>query len=322
MRMTHAVLATALLIELSGCATAQKELNNIATQGSAHEQATKERAALPHCSASHGTVAIREPQGNKWWEPLGLPNPEAIIKVIVMRSGCFVPVDRGKGFQLIQQERAIAAGGELRQGSNLGLGQMKAADYILVPDIASKNNDASGTNAAALIGGLIGGGAGAIISEFHMNDKTADTVLTLTSVRTGEDLVMAEGHGEHTDWGFGAGAGVVGMGGLGAAGASAYENTDIGQVVMLAYIDAYRKMITQLGYLTTDASAAAPAQALAVATAGHLFKGPSAKSGVVRSVTPGMLLYPTGKSSGGWREVKDELGNQGWVAYQVIGLAK
>ncbi|MBU6323722.1 MAG: peptidoglycan-binding protein [Patescibacteria group bacterium] len=324
MRISHAVLATALLsaTALSGCATAEQEIHNIATQGNAHEQETKARETLPHCTRSHGTLAVREPQGSKWWEPLGLPNPEAMIKVMVSQSGCFVTLDRGKGFEMLEQERALSSGGQLRQGSNLGRGQLKAADYILVPDISSKNNDASGSAATAILGSLIGGGAGAIISSIHMTDKTADTVLTLTDVRTGEDVAMAEGHGEHTDWGFGAGAGVAGMSGFGAAGAGSYENTDIGQVVTLAYVDAYRKLLNERGYLPTSASAAAPAQALAVTHAGHLFKGPSAKSGVIRAVSPGMMLYPTGEKSGGWREVKDELGNTGWVAYQVIELAK
>jgi len=55
------------------------------------------KAQIPTCSHKIGSVAIYEPQ-NRWWEPLGLESPEALIKVFVMRSGCFTLVDRGKVF--------------------------------------------------------------------------------------------------------------------------------------------------------------------------------------------------------------------------------
>lgn len=309
----------ALVFAVSGCA----EMDKLSAVGgpTAHAEQAKQRAEMPHCVHSHGTVAVYEPK-NKWWEGLGLPSPEAMIKVMVLQSGCFVPLDRGSGFDLAQQERELASGGQLRGGSNVGKGQMKAADYILVPDITSKNADASGSALTAIVGGLVGGTVGGLIGNIHVTGKTADVVLTITDVRSSEQLAMTEGHGEHTDWGFGVGGGAFGGGVLGAAGASAYQNTDVGQVVILAYVDAYRKMLGQLGYLPTNASAANAPQALAVTHAGHLFKGPSAKSGAVRALSPGMTLYPTGNQSGGWREVKDELGNVGWVAYQVIELAK
>ncbi len=38
-------------------------------------------------------------------------------------------------------------------------------------------------------------------------------------------------------------------GGFAAAGAGGYQNTEIGQVIVLAYLDAYIKMVQQLGGL-------------------------------------------------------------------------
>ena len=57
------------------------------------------------------------------------------------------------------------------------------------------------------------------------------------------------------------GNGGIGLGiakGLAAAGASGYQNTEIGQVIVLAYLDAYTKLVTQLGGLPANAAAAAP----------------------------------------------------------------
>ncbi len=126
---------------------------------SIQDKTERKEAEIPTCSRNLGTIAINEPDNN-WWSALDLPSPEALLKVFVRKSGCFTLLDRGKGFQMIQQERALASGGELQQGSNMGAGQLKAADYILVPDIASKNADSSGTNIGGILGGFVGHGVG------------------------------------------------------------------------------------------------------------------------------------------------------------------
>jgi curli biogenesis system outer membrane secretion channel CsgG len=285
------------------------------------DKTAQKQAEIPNCTHKIGTLAIHEPQNN-WWQPLGLESPESLLKVFVMKSGCFTLLDRGQGFAMAQQERALASGGELQGGSNVGMGQVKAADYILVPDIVTKNGNASGTNIGGILGGFLGGGVGALVSNINISSKTADVVLTVTNVRTSEQQAMEEGHGSKTDVGIGFGGGWGGWGGFGGAGISNYQNTDIGQVVVLAYIDSYSKLVNDLGGLPGDASAAAPVQAVTMARAGRLYTTASDKSKVVRPLDAGMMLYPTGNKDGVWWEVKDELGNQGWVTSLSIALAK
>src|SRR5664279_2476006 len=79
---------------------------------------TKE-PVIPTCDKKIGTLAVTEPE-NKWWIGLNLESPEALIKVFVAQSKCFTLVDRGKGLQAAQAERALAGGGEMRGGSNIG----------------------------------------------------------------------------------------------------------------------------------------------------------------------------------------------------------
>ena len=43
---------------------------------------------------------------------------------------------------------------------------------------------------------------------------------------------------------------------------------------------------------------------------------------VVRSLDPGMMLYPTGNKDGMMWEVEDELGNKGWVSSSLVQLAR
>src|SRR5271166_1370933 len=115
---------------------------------------------IPTCEKKIGTLAVTEPQ-NQWWTALNLESPAALIKVFVAQSKCFTLVDRGKGLQAAQAERALAASGEERQGSNIGKGQMKAADYVLVPDIVNQNRNSGGTNIGGILGGLLPHGVGA-----------------------------------------------------------------------------------------------------------------------------------------------------------------
>ena len=285
------------------------------------EKTAQKQAEIPTCSHKIGSLAIREPQ-NRWWEGLGLESPEALLKVFVMKSGCFTLVDRGKGFEMAQQERALAAGGALQGGSNIGGGQVKAADYILVPDVASKNGNASGTNVGGLLGGFMGGFAGAIVSNINVSSKTADVVLTITNVRTSEQQAIAQGHGSKTDVGFGVGGGGFGLGGFGAAGISNYQNTAIGQVVTLAYIEAYTKLVGDMGGLSDNAKADAPQRTVTMTRPGVMRTSPSEKSKVVRTLDPGMILYPTGNTDGAWREVTDEVDNKGWVPNGSLAMAR
>ena len=277
---------------------------------------------IPRCARPIGVIAVTEPDQN-WWRELGLGSPEALLKVFVSRSGCFTLVDRGKGLAAIQQERALASGGDLRVGSNIGQGQMIAADYVLVPDIVSQNKDASRTNIGGMLGGFIGGPVGALVGGISISSKTADVVLTITDVRSSAQLATIEGHSNKTDVGFGVGGGIFGGGGFGAAGASGYDNTEIGKVITLAYLDAYIKLVDQLGGVMADGgSANSPAQAVEVTKSTSMFSAASTRSTVVRPVDVGMKLYPTGTKDGLIWEVQDELGNKGWVSSINFQLAK
>ncbi len=53
-----------------------------------------------------------------------------------------------------------------------------------------------------------------------------------------------------------------------------------------------------------------------------MYKLDGGKGGVVRPLSVGMMLYPTGTKDGLWWEVSDELGNKGWVSSVLFELAK
>lgn len=316
MPMARAALTCAVLTTVALAAIAP------AAAKTAQEKRAQKTAEIPICAKKIGSLAVIEPE-SQWWRQYELGSPEALIKIFVNKSKCFTLVDRGKGMAALQAERALASGGELRGGSNIGKGQIKAADYVLVPDLISSNSNSGGNNIGGMLGGMLGGRtAGALLGGISLKKKTADVVLTVTDVRSSEQVAMVEGHAKKTDLGWGAGGGLFSGGFLGAGGASGYANTEIGQVITLAYLQAYTDLVAELGGLPENASAANATQAVTMAKPGRMYADAGASGKVVRTLDPGMMLYPTGEKKDVMWEVSDELGNKGWVSSLLFQLAK
>jgi len=215
---------------------------------------------IPVCSRNLGTVAIVEPD-NQWWREFSLGSPEAILRIFVQKSGCFTMVNRGRSLQSSAMERALADQGELQRGSNIGKGQIKAADYFLQPDIVSTNNNSGGGGVGAVLGGLggmFGRGLGAVAGGLNVKKGEANVTLSIVNSRTTVEEAMTEGYSRKSDISFGGGGGGFFGGSFGGAAGGGYQNTQIGQIIVLAYLDAYTKLVTQMGGLPRDASAAAP----------------------------------------------------------------
>lgn len=217
---------------------------------------------IPVCAKPLGVLAIVEPE-NQWWREYSLGSPEAIIKVFVQNSRCFTIVNRGRSMQSRAMERALADQGELQAGSNIGRGQVKAADYFLEPNIVSANRNSGGGGAGAALGalgGLFGGGGsfvGGIAGGINVKKGEANVTLSVVDARTTEEYIV-EGYARKKDISWGAGGAGGWWSGFAAAGGHGYQNTEIGQVIVLAYLDAYTKLVGQLGGLPANASAAAP----------------------------------------------------------------
>jgi len=232
----------------------------LADASSGRKLQDKGTQAIPVCTRNLGTVAIIEPD-TQWWRELSLGSPEAILRVFVQRSGCFTMVNRGRSLQNSAMERALAEQGELQGGSNIGKGQIKAADYFLQPDIVSTNNNSGGNALGGVlggVGGLFGRGFGAIAGGLNIKKGEANVTLSIVNSRTTVEEALTEGYARKSDVSFGGGGGGWFGGTFAGVGGGGYQNTQIGQIIVLAYLDAYTKLVTQLGGLPANASAAAP----------------------------------------------------------------
>ena len=259
----YAFLAGAAIALVSTSASAGILGGSQAKPSSGRNEQAKGMAEIPVCTHRLGTLAIVEPD-KQWWRELNLGSPEAIIKVFVQRSGCFTMVNRGGAMRSRAMERAMAEQGELQKGSRMGAGQVKAADFFLQPDIVSANQNSGGSGvgaAAGALGGLFGGfghAVGAIAGGINVKKGEANVTLSLVNARTTEEEALTEGYFRKRDLSFAVGGGAGWWGGFAAAGGGGYERTEIGQIIVLAYLDAYKKLVAQLGGTAPMAAAPPP----------------------------------------------------------------
>jgi len=273
----------------------------------------KTQPQIPTCARPLGAITIVDGD-RQGWSVYDLQSPQKLLKLYVQKSGCFTLVDRGAGFDAAQRERELESQGTLQRRSNVGGGQVRAADYVLVAEVVAANRDTGGSAVGGIIGGIVGGSVGAAVGGgLQTRDLEAQAILSITDVRTSETRAVTEGQAKKTDVSFALGAGGGGWGGWGGVVGGGYENTPIGQVVSLAFLEAYKQMVGELGALPADAKAAAPERAYQTVRATKMRKFPDPGATVVRNLDAGMRLYPLGEKDGTWWKVEDENGNQGWV---------
>ena len=270
---------------------------------------------VPHCTRKLGTISIIDGDDPSGWTQFNLAPPQKLLKVIVQRSGCFNLVDRGSGLDAAKTEREIGNTLGLQRRSNVGQNQIKAADYVLVAEVQAANSNAQGSGGAGAVGGIIGGAFGGLIGGIRSRKLEANTVLSVTNVRTTETIATVEGYAAKNDIGFGGGGGFFAGIGVGAVGGG-YDNTDIGRIVTLAFIDAYSKLVNDLGGIQQGAEGtaeASPTKSYVTIAPSTMRKTAAASGAVIRTLAPGSTVYPTGNKNGLWWEVADDNDNVGWV---------
>ncbi len=306
-------LVGCIAVVLTGCAEMQQtRLGGGGTMVTGSAGAAGSQGAAPqltHCASPIGTAALIE-QDNPMLAQAGLTSPIPLLRIMMAQSNCFQVVDRGQASQALQRERAMASAGELQSGSNMGAGQMKAADFLITPNVIFKDSNAGGGGAG--LGALIPGIGGAIAGGIRWTNMESQVTLFLTNVRTGVQEAAAEGSASKRDLGFGG----LAFGGLVGAGGGAYASTDIGKIVSAAFLDAHNKLVSQL-QVTQPAATRPSASGYTTLSDVNMRSGPSTQSPVIMLVTKGTPVSPTGEKQGAWWQV-DAAGRSGWIHSDYI----
>jgi hypothetical protein len=207
-------------------------------KGSAGTGGSQGENGLEHCDAPMGALAVVEPQ-NEVLVALSryrLSSPVGLIRLMIQQSNCFIVVERGAGMQNMMQERALADSGEARSGSNMGKGQMVAADFVLTPSVVFSENIAGGVG-GGIASGLFGHKVGAVAGGLKF--KEAQTSMLVADSRSGVQVAAAEGSTKKADLGLGAGV----FGGFGGAVGGGYGNTNEGKIIAAALLDNYNNIV-------------------------------------------------------------------------------
>lgn len=212
------------------------------TLGGANTTASDQTQA-EKCDAPKGTIAVSEPQSEVIAALLksGLQSPSGLIRMIIANSNCFQVVERGQGFQNMMQERALASGGQMQAGQNIGQGQMVAADFVITPSVVIAAHTSGGVG-GGLLGGF-GGGLGMLGAiAGNLKFKEASTSMVMADVRSGLQVAASEGSAKKTD--FNVGGFILGAGGAGALGG--YTNTAEGKLIAASFLDNWNNIVKNI----------------------------------------------------------------------------
>ncbi len=319
-------VAGAAMMALAGCMSETTMGGNTgpATGSAGPNGSTGASAQLEKCDRPLGIIALVEVQDAASAQQLasfGLGSPLPVLRLLMQQSNCFQVVDRGQAMQTILQERQLAQGGETRTGANMGSGQMVAADLALTPNVLFSGNTGGGNVGLGFLpgwGGVIGGAI-----DGGLKFTSAQTVLTLTDVRSTLQVASSEGSATAKDFNIGAGLFGASLGGS----FGAYGNTPEGKVVTAALMDGYNKIVRSVRAMPPLPSVSGVAQQQQAAAPGartarilgnyNLRAGPGTDFDVIGKVNPGTQVTLTGKRQGDWVEVSfaDKMG---WLQSQSM----
>jgi hypothetical protein len=303
-------------------------------QGAAGTGGSTGDKGLEHCDRPMGAVAVVEPQSEiiTSLSRYGLQSPVGLIRLMIQQSNCFIVVERGAGMRNLMQERDLAAGGEVRENSNLGRGQMVAADFVLTPSVVFAENNAGGVGGA--VGGLLGRRAPvASAVAGGLKFKEAQTSMLLADSRSGVQVAAAEGSTRKADLRLG-----VGLWGGGAGGAvGGYGNTNEGKIIAAALMDNYNSVVRvvrddptlqrSVGTLKQEAAAGGATRAGAVFNEGdvvvpkianvRLLAQPTETGKVLATLGRSDELVVIGASKDGYVNVQGSTAS-GWVRIVLV----
>jgi hypothetical protein len=241
MKLYPYFVIVALGLSLAACSSMQVGGGTSPVTGSAGESGNAQGASqLAQCAAPVGTIALVESQSPGLAEA-GLTSPIPLIRLMAAQSRCFIVVERGQALTRMTQERQLAEQGMLQQGSNIGAGQMVAADYWVTPNVVFSERDAG--RVGGVLGGIVPGTFGTVASSVagSVRFQEAQALLTVTNTRSGVQAAIAEGRARSSDLGGGLGLGsIAGFGSLGA-----YSHTNQGKVVSGAFLHAFNQLVAQ-----------------------------------------------------------------------------
>jgi curli biogenesis system outer membrane secretion channel CsgG len=305
-----------------------------------HAQETS--STVERCDHPLGTIAVSENRGASTaaLQGYGLGSPVALLRIMIQQSNCFQVVERGAAMANLQEERALAAGGDMMGGSNVGKGQLQAADFVMTPSVQFAANDTGGIGGSlSNYGGRLLGGLGRVAGGLagNMKFKEAQTSLLIADVRSGIQVAAEEGVAKKTDFGISGWS----WGGGDYSRLGGYTNTPEGKMVAASLLDNYNRIVQKIRNepsLVRASSAASKVNAQASTQAGtpvspgasvfarlasvKVYTEPRATSKVMGTLKRSEEAIATGEERDGFVKIDGENVSGGWVQRTLVAPQK
>ena len=307
-----------------------------AASAAVHAQETS--STVERCERPLGTIAVSENQGASQYQlqSYGLGSPVSLLRIMIQQSNCFTVVERGVAMQNLQEERALAAGGQMLSGSNVGKGQLQAADFVMTPGVQFTSADTGGVGGAlSTYGGKLFGGLGGIVGGIagNLKFKEAQTSLLIADVRSGIQVAAAEGMAKKTDFGVSG----WNWGGGGYSSLGGYTRTPEGKMVAASLLDNYNRIVQTIrdqpslvrtASFESKVNAGTSIRAGAPVTAGSsvyarlsnvkVFAEPRMNSRLMGTLKRSEEAIATGEERDGFVRIDGENVQGGWVQRTLI----
>jgi curli biogenesis system outer membrane secretion channel CsgG len=227
-----------LLISCSTSTTRSGGQGDMALTNDSVIERAPDEGGLARCKQLVGSTAITEADTNaQALASAGLPRSMApLVRHMLSRTGCFVVVDRGAAFTLLEQERKLRAA---QQGSDAGAGagELRTADFVMRAEIVfAEQTDGARGLLGAVFGNVIGGVGG------QYAKKEAVVLLSVVDARTSEIVSSVFGRG--TSESAGLGSAVIGSGGALVEGG--WADTPQAKTVAAALVDSWNRTLQRL----------------------------------------------------------------------------
>jgi curli biogenesis system outer membrane secretion channel CsgG len=249
------LLLAALLAACSTSKTKSGGTSDMALSNDAINAKAPQDGGLARCderagSTALGSLAITEADGNaQALSSANLPRSMApLVRHMLSRTRCFVVVDRGAAFTLLEQERKLRS-----QQSTEGaapLKNLRTADYVMRAEIVFAEQTEGGKG---LLGGIFGNVIGGVGGQY--NKKEAVVLLSVVDARTSEIVSSVFGRG--TSESAGLGSLVLSSGGALVDGG--WADTPQAKTVAAALVDAWNRTLPRLQAAAVPAAPGAAA---------------------------------------------------------------
>jgi hypothetical protein len=244
-RIKTIFLGILLPFTLAGClgGTVTKGSGGTAVSGAAGGGTSVDAAAdLERCSSPLGTLAFDDGRESYWYADFSrrtrVTDIEPLLRLHAQQTNCFIITSLGNTRlegRISEITDRTRNSGEFRAGSNFQRGQRVAADYFMEPAIIVEDSAIGGV--AGALGGLIGSEIGALAGALDV--KSSVVTLSLFDIRSGVQVVAAEGSSTSTNYGAAVGA----LGGSLGGAVGGYSSTPEGQAVVAAFTDAFNGLV-------------------------------------------------------------------------------